>query len=212
MRADRPGRSGNNARGLVKVMVAVVAAAVMMGSGVTLALWQSGFDLSELGRITHGALKVTATGATTAYRLHQNGAVTTVAGEKGDLIDLTNYQASPGDRLELDLPIAIVAEGDNLKFDLLLRRNTDSGTNRLDGWVFTVQTWLGSQKLSETDLKDGVTWRDQPVAEDLAASDGQAEYKVVIIATFPADGVTGEERAGDSAYLKYLYVTAKQTL
>ena len=179
-------QQGNHgfARKRAGLLVAGVAAGALLLSGGTFALWNTSGAFTAT-TVTNGKLASTVTqaGITATYRA-------TDSPKKDTAVTLSSFKMVPGDIVEIDIPVKVELEGDNLYAQMLLTSDASfvvtTGKLTVTGQVFDGTTSLGAPV---TFASDGAL-TETKVADFRAAA---AQATVPATATTSVPATTGKQ-------------------
>ncbi|MDR1634754.1 MAG: SipW-dependent-type signal peptide-containing protein [Bifidobacteriaceae bacterium] len=175
----------------LKGLVAGAAGVALLLGGSTFALWSSSDTIEDGATVKHGELKVVAQdGSATAYDLEGNDTTSPVTGNGGTVLT-TSYLASPGAKLEIDLPaVKVEAAGDYLKYDLTVEPTTtmiaNATSGALNGWTFTAAIY-DSEGYEVGVGSVGIDLTGTSATSIVEDAVGDETYTVVLYADFDAD-------------------------
>ena len=178
---------------------AATATAVLLGGFGAFALWQDNIDLATSGAIQTGSLKI--------LNVDEKGWV--FAGDEdgnndgltnvGQAIDLASFKVSPGDVLEWQATVTYEADGDDLRGQFSVDKETlvTSTESAIDGYV-TVETVIDGDN-------------DATFVGDSGTHTVPVSVKVSFSRELGEDGTTGQDLAGavtlDQLALKLVQVS-----
>lgn len=160
-------------------LAAGAAVALLIGTGTTLAYWNSTVNVGEPTVISAGDLRLAQTSAPTWTIAHTDGTETVVA-------DLTSVRIVPGDRLVFGAEYQIAAQGRNLDISAVITEGSIAPVNPAD----TADVSLASNLVKSAAFTiNGVAGSTATIQH---RSDTTGTYNVVIDVTldwsFGADG------------------------
>ena len=169
------------------VLAAGAGLALLIGTGGTLALWNSSAELGA-GTITAGTLQLTQTGTPT-WQIQRAGATTPEA-----VTSLATLRIVPGDRLIYTGDFSIAAEGRNLSF----RADITPGAITAARTGNAADTRLAQQlDLTASYTINGVAGQTATINQ---TNDAASTYPVKIVVTldWPFDDPAGTSSAQDN--------------
>lgn len=136
---------------ITKGTIAAGAAVVLLlGTGGTLAYWNSTVNVGEPAVITAGNLALAQTAAPTWTIVHTSGETTAVA-------DIAAVRIVPGDRLVFSADYAITAQGDNLVFEAGVAEGSIAPVDSADAADAQLATRLAQTATFTINGTDGAT-------------------------------------------------------
>ncbi|MDR2381263.1 MAG: SipW-dependent-type signal peptide-containing protein [Bifidobacteriaceae bacterium] len=210
-------------------LVAGAAGLSLLLGGSTFAMWHDS-TTGNFGTIKHGALRIV--GPTTeeaakarAFDTRQtkpgDQTRTAVANPNAKFIWWDEFEAVPGDVIEIDQKIWVTAYGDNMRFKF-----TGAAAEEItdDAWSLDISVWKGNAQQGESITVNSFNTTPTEISDVLMPTTGlYDEYTIVVIATLnsklgertqAADGVqadeTGTERQGDSLNLPVFTIGVQQ--
>ncbi|MBO0923061.1 alternate-type signal peptide domain-containing protein [Cellulomonas sp. zg-ZUI199] len=199
-----------------KGVVAGVAGVALLAGGTTFALWSDSADVAG-GTITNGKLDVEASALAWVDASPDRA-------DKGHAIsNLTTWRMVPGDVVEGTSEIDVTLVGDNLVAELGV--DTTAAANLPTGMTVTYAVYDGATTTDpvatgalgkDSSLRFAANREGQaagnptnPAPTIVVGTDGTAELKVVVTATFSGT-VTGTTSAGAATDLSKIGVTLTQ--
>lgn len=175
------------------LIAAAVGTALLLGSGGTLAAWNSGALASVASTISAGDLSLSAPSAGTW------------ADQTGTTISLNDYRIAPGDTLTYETTFSLTAKGDNLQGELALDPASISPANVAKPEDVALAARLAKSAAVTIDGRTGAGF---------TAKSGSQTIRVTTTITWPGGNTPATDNASmrGSVILSDLKFTATQTL